>query len=44
MQARYGGPKIEQLSDFSTIRMGYPQILGSYPQFDDFPVWTAAHI
>jgi hypothetical protein len=30
--ARYGGIKIEQLSDFSTIRACYPQLLGSYPQ------------
>jgi hypothetical protein len=33
MTAIYGGIKIEQLSGFSTIRAGYPQILGSYPQF-----------
>ena len=31
--AIYGGLKSEQLSDFSTIRAVYPQILGSYPQF-----------
>ena len=38
MQARYGGPKTEQLSDFSTIRTGYPQLYGSYPQFGNFLV------
>jgi hypothetical protein len=36
--ARYRGLKIEQLSDFSTVRAGYPQFLGSYPQFGRYVV------